>query len=350
MIEFNDITFEGNGSELMDALVSESVDQRNIERKAGNVRGVIGIVNKIPLNADERFSSVNGVNALPKINENGTYEEMETSVWPKKWFKVESYGGKITSSRIFGRWLAVSKTLQGASDTIRKEFAATASKTKNLLMSAAKRADEEATKLLTKWFTVSAANWPWSATPKWLSLFNAHHTIYADGLTDFSNLVTGALTATTLKAALQLHIAARLENWSRIQQPRTAWYTLLVSPAGEENAREILNNGSKFSATGTNSNVENIFMFEGFRVKLDILEKLGDYDKDGNQIGTDAMWFVVNKPALVESKAMKMIRLTNADVTSYINNETKQSVIDITEDFTVDHYGAEYFIVGSTGA
>jgi len=342
MQEFNDIVFNGSGSELMDPLVTETVDQRNLARKDKDAREVVGVVNKMPLNSKETFSSVNGVNDLPEINENGTYEEMVLSVWPEKGFKVVEYGAKITSSRLFGRWLAASKTLKGANDDMKAEFLNTASKTKNLLLAAEKTVDNQVAKLLTAGFTVSAAYWPGSATPKGLSLFNAAHTIYADGYTTFSNLATGALTATTLKAALQLHIAIRLENGDRVQQPRAEGYTLLVSAAGEENAREILNNGSKFSATGTNANVENIFMFEGFKVKLEILSKLGD-----NGIGTDVMWFVLNKPALVEAKAAKMIRLANATVDSYTNNETKQSIVDISEAFAVDHFGLEYFCVGS---
>jgi hypothetical protein len=45
-----------------------------------------------------------------------------------------------------------------------------------------------------------------------------------------------------------------------------------------------LNNGSKFAAAGTTSATENVFMFEGSRVKLEVMEKLGSYDKDGNMI------------------------------------------------------------------
>jgi hypothetical protein len=44
--------------------------------------------------------------------------------------------------------------------------------------------------------------------------------------------------------------------------------------------REMLNNGSKFAATGSNSALENVFMFEGSRVKLEIMERLGSYDRD----------------------------------------------------------------------
>lgn len=350
MLEFNDIVFTGSGNELMDPLVTQSVDQRNLERKGKNATDLIGIANKTPLNDDERFGSVNGVNELPTINENGTYEEMTSTVGPKKGFEVVSYGEKITSSRLFGRWLMASKTLVGATDTIRKEFLNTASKTRNLLMAAEKSIDIEATKLLTSGFTVSAATGPGSATPKGLSLFNASHTIYAEGHTTFSNLESGALTAITLTAAIKKHISIRLENGSRVKQPRVEGYTLLVSPDGEENARSILNDGSKFAADGNNSEKRNVFMFEGFRVKLEILEEVGNYDRNGVQIGTAVMWFVLNKPALVEAKAAKLIRLTNATVDSYMSNETKQSVIDITEDFTVDHFWLEYFVVGSTGA
>jgi hypothetical protein len=80
MQEFNDIVFTGSGNDLLDPLVTGSVDQRNLERKGKATLGVIGISNKQPLNDDERFGSVNGVNELPKINENGTYEEMTSTV------------------------------------------------------------------------------------------------------------------------------------------------------------------------------------------------------------------------------------------------------------------------------
>jgi hypothetical protein len=87
-----------------------------------------------------------------------------------------------------------------------------------------------------------------------------------------------------LKEAIQKHIDIRLENGDRVDQPRTEGYTLYVSADNEMAAREILNNGSKFAAAGTTSATENVFMFEGSRVKLEVMEKLGSYDKDGNMI------------------------------------------------------------------
>lgn len=41
MQEFNDIVFNGSGSELMDPLVTETIDQRNMARKGTDSRDVI---------------------------------------------------------------------------------------------------------------------------------------------------------------------------------------------------------------------------------------------------------------------------------------------------------------------
>jgi len=350
VISFDEITFGGGGSELMNPLITKTVDQINLERKWSKAKESLCFSDTRPLSSTETYSSVNGVNELPVILENGTKEEIEVSVWPSKGYSIVEYGGKITSSFLFGEWLRTAKTLNGASDDLKAEFVAQSQKTKKLMNAAEKGMEYECVKVYTKGFSTTAGYWPGSATPKGLSLFNASHTVFATGGT-FSNLATGALTSTTLKAGIQLHIAARLENGDRVSQPRTAGYTLYVSPAGEVNAREILNNGSKFSAlSANNSNVENVFMFEGSKVVLEIMEKLGDYDKDGTLIGTDVMWFLANKPALKEAEAFKFIRLYSPIVKQYMNDETDQSIVDIRNGFAADHYGAEYFVVGSTGA
>lgn len=346
---FDEITFNGGGSELMDPMITKVVDQINLERKSSEVKAQLGYKDELPLSANETYSSVNGVNSLPEINENGTKEEMELSVGPTKGYKIKEYGAKITSSFLFGEWLKKSKTLTGAKDDLKAEFVDTAQKTKKLLLAAEKGMAYEAIKVLTKGFSITAAYGAGSATPKGKALFANNHTIYKTGGT-FSNLESGALTATNIKTAIGKHLAIRLENGDKINQPRKEGYTLFVAPAGEMNAREILNNGSKFGATGNNASLENIFMFEGSRVKLEVIDKMGDYDVDGTQIGTDVMWFLANIPAMKEAEALKCIRLYSPVVKQYMNNETDQSVVDVRNGFTCDHYGAEYFVVGSTGA
>ena len=259
------------------------------------------------------------------------------------------FGGKITSSFLFGEWLKKSQTLVGAKDDLKAEFVAMAQKTKKLLKAAEKGMYYEALKVLTKGSSITAAYGPGSATPKGKALFANNHTVYSTGWT-FDNtgtVLTNLATGTAaLKAAIGKHLAIRLENGDRVQQPRSEGYTWFVSPDQEVLAREILNNGSKFSASGTNSAVENVFMFEGSKVKLEILDKLWDTDRDGNVIGNTANWYLVNMPALREAEALKCIRLYSPIVKQYMNNETDQSIVDIRNGFTCDHYGAEYFIVG----
>ncbi len=348
IISFDEITFNGWGSDLMDPMITKVVDQINLERKWAKVKEALGFTDTRPLSSKETYSSVNGVNELPSILENGTKEEIEVSVGPEKGYRINEFGGKITSSFLFGEWLKKSQTLKGASDDLKAEFVNQAKKAKKLMLAADKGMEYECTKVYTLGFSISNAYGPGSATPKGQPLFSNSHTVFATGGV-FSNLQTGALSATTLKEAIQKHIDIRLENGDRVDQPRTEGYTLFVSPDGEMAAREILNNGSKFGATGNNSSLENVFMFEGSRVKLEVMERLGSYDRNGALIGTTTMWFLVNKPALKMSEALKCIRLYSPIVKQYMNDETDQSIVDIRNGFAVDHYGAEYFIVGSTG-
>ena len=346
---FDEITFNGGGSDLMDPMITKVVDQINLEREGKQIKAILGYVDTLPLSANETYSSVNGVNELPAINENGTKEEMELSVGPAKGYKIQEFGWKITSSFLFGEWLKKSKTLVGAKDDLKAEFVSMAKKSKKLMKAAEKGMYYEALKVLTKGSSITTAYGPGSATPKGKSLFAPNHTVYATGGT-FSNVgtvLTNLATGTAaLKAAIALHLAIRLENGDRVQQPRAEGYTWFVSPAQEILAREILNNGSKFSASGTNAAVENVFMFDGSKVRLEIIDKLWDTDRDGVAIGNDANWYLVNMPALKEAEALKCIRSYSPIVKQYMNNETDQSIVDIRNGFTCDHFGAEYFIVG----
>jgi hypothetical protein len=77
---FDEITFYGGGNELMDPMITEIVDQENLERKGLSLATQIGMVNQMPLSENETYSSVNGVNELPVILENGTKEEVESTV------------------------------------------------------------------------------------------------------------------------------------------------------------------------------------------------------------------------------------------------------------------------------
>jgi hypothetical protein len=91
------------------------------------------------------------------------------------------FGGKITSSFLFGEWLKKSQTLVGAKDDLKAEFVAMAQKTKKLLKAAEKGMYYEALKVLTKGSSITAAYGPGSATPKGKALFANNHTVYSTG-------------------------------------------------------------------------------------------------------------------------------------------------------------------------
>jgi hypothetical protein len=117
-------------------MVTKVVDQMNLERKATSAKVKLGFVDTKPLSENETYGSVNGVNELPTILENGTKEEMILSVGPTKGYSIVEYGAKITSSFLFGEWLKTAQTLKGASDDLRAEFVNQAKKTKKLLQAA----------------------------------------------------------------------------------------------------------------------------------------------------------------------------------------------------------------------
>jgi len=115
----------------------------------------------------------------------------------------------------------------------------------------------------------------------------------------------------------------------------------------ETTAREILNDGSKFSGQGSNSEALNVFSFEGSNLKLVVLDTVGSLDKSGNLIGTTTQWYIYNKQGAMEAQAARFIELYPAEIEVYRNEDNKNQFISIDLSCTVDHYGLESFIAGA---
>jgi len=58
-------------------LITESVKQENLVEESKDLKAKLMYTNKRPLQINEEFGSINGVNELPLMNENETKEEME---------------------------------------------------------------------------------------------------------------------------------------------------------------------------------------------------------------------------------------------------------------------------------
>lgn len=171
-----------------------------------------------------------------------------------------------------------------------------------------------------------------------------------NGTKFFSNIVANnpVLSNASLKEAIRIHKEdIRLQNGDYVAMPES--FDLLVPRELETSATEILNNGSKYAADGNNSSKENVFRFEGSRVNLVVVPQFNFMTKSGGSVGSKTMWFLFNKEVALESNALRYIELYDANIEMYKDNANKDELISIDLGCTVDHYGAQYCVVGSRG-
>ena len=161
------------------------------------------------------------------------------------------------------------------------------------------------------------------------------------------------MSATSLQWALDNHkTALRLQNGDFVGNA-AGKYELRVPRALEQAARVILQqaNDTKFmfAGTGSNANLLNTFTFKGNIIELKVIEPRGRTLKDGSTLGSSTLWCVVNPEGLQEARALKHITLWGDNVETHYDFDTKNYFASIDLSFAVDHYGAQYYIVGSQG-
>lgn len=349
----NDITYEGSGRSTLDALIVESINRDDIMPEHKNYASMLEFTDTTLVSPDQKFGSKSAPKPLRDVTETGVKERVDFLFGPKKGVYQKEIAGEFSMSYLFSRWAKEANTVEGAPGNIQAELADVASQSRDLVMAYDMRYATELVKVITKGFTVSAAEGPGSATPKGLSLFNASHTIAAGGT--FSNLVTGAAytdiaTGTAkLQSAIDLLKKVKDENGKKIKQAKGEAYKLYVSRVKEVFWKQVLNDNSQFSGQGTNANQLNQFNFKGNLVEIVVLDLLGDTDENGAAIGTDEMFFVSNPYYVRTAKALRTYRLYSPVVKTFQNQVTDEFNTSIRAVVGVDHYGAEYGIVGSTG-
>lgn len=353
----NGINVASGGHEALDALVTELVNEQDLQLTYAEYKTALGFVEQKARSKTEKFSARAGVLEMDQIHENSILPEAERTKLPNKGFEIVQYGNKLTTSKLMTKWLKNSNTLEGAPDDIISEFSQMVDSGRDLIEMAMMRITMEMIKVYTQGFSITTSFWPWSPTPKGLPLFSKFHTA-RQGTIIFPNVDPSythqPLGIASLQNALDvLKSVVRAENGYRVNGSKC--YELVVGTDLAVTARQILNdnmNGGQpwnYSGTGNNANQLNQFSFKGNQVKIVEIPFLGDYDKDNNQLGTDAYWFLRNPELLKKSRALKMISLYDVEVDNYINKDTKTYVIDADMGFGVDHYGAEIAIFGSKG-
>lgn len=356
----NGINVASGGHEALDALVTELVNEQDLQLEYGGYKEALGFVEQMARSKNEKFSSRAGVVEMDEIHENSVMPEAERTKNPNKGFDIKQYGNKLTTSKLMTKWLKQSNTLEWAKDDIIKEFDKMIDDGKDLIEMAMMRITQEMVKVYTEWFSITSSFGPGSPTPKGNSLFSINHTARQWQIT-FGNVdpsgVHQPLSATSLQTGLDvLKSVVRGENGYRVKNAK--YYELICGTDLAVTARTILNDPQyggqptglgQYSGTGTNANQANQFTFKGNQVRIVEIPFLGDYDKNNNQIGTDSNWFLRNPEIIKKSRALKMISLYDVEIDNYYVKDTKAYVIDADMGFAVDHYGAEIGLFGSKG-
>jgi len=128
-------------------------------------------------------------------------------------------------------------------------------------------------------------------------------------------------------------------------------FTLVCNPNNEYIWRKALNDASFFASRQDDVSVSNgvtVNVFtstDGFKVALLVLESILQPDADGVAIGTGTESFLLDANRLSMSKALRLIKLYDIEVNDYIDQRTKEYVVDCDFAFTADHFGAEIGIV-----
>lgn len=312
------------------------------------VAQALGFVDEMVTYKDGKYTSMLGFTDMEELGEFDEFPIDNKEQGFEKWFELKRFGKGIAISKPLEKWIEASVKDAKYTPDVKRELQKLSRDVSRLVGSAKLTRNNLVTKVLANWFDITAGFWPGSTSPDGVALFSASHIIKSTGNTQ-SNLVSGALTQAKLEEAIDL--LRNMRDGMGRKMRRASVYTLVVSSENEKNARQILNDGSNFAAsvsdTETNNGVtSNLFMWDGFKIELLVLDTLNQPSVSGN-VGSATMWFVINKDCVRDYEAFRMLTLYNDEIDMYRDNKTKALVVDLDFSATADHYQPEC-IVGST--
>jgi len=342
------------GKSLLSPLIQEIVDQTIEQVGLDEELEKYGFVRETPLTPDGIITSMVGPELLAQIDEDEEAPVITILQGFEKGYTLKTFAGQHKITKVFKKWIEQGAQISGADSSVKAELNKLKDAVVRLTQGRILTINALVAKTYGNGFSVSTAYGPGSASPDGAALFSASHIIKKTGGT-YSNLASGALTAITLEAAIVSHkLTLRSGNGFRIKTPEV--FDLLVPRALEITARKILNSTSDqaglYAGTGSNANLLNTFMFQGSKVKLVVLDMLGQPDKDGSVIGganADTMWFLLNRELALMVKAFRLFTLWDNEVTMYENEATSSTFVKLDSHFMTEHFNPEC-IVGYAGA
>ncbi len=359
----SDVTFNtganfAEGAAILSPVIQEIASQAEAQVGLEDEAAKLGFVRGVITTPSGEITSMIGPEPLRKIAEDGEAPLRIIEQGYTKGYAMDTYGLKHKCTKLFLKWIENGAQVEGADSSVKAELNKFKEQIQNLVDGAKLTMNEVLTKVLAEGFastTTGAAFGPGSKLGDGQYLFSASHPVKKFPSTTFTNIATGALSASTLEATIALYKSqVKTGNGYRVKCPSV--FQLLVPRALETTARKILNTpGSQagiYAGTGTNANLLNVFSFNGSAVELVVLDMLGEVDAYGNKIGganADAMWFLLNKEYAMKYKTFRFFTLWNPEMTMWKNDETDSVFTKITMHFGADAYNAEA-IMGYPGA
>lgn len=353
-VAFNTGATYAEGKALLSPLIQEIVDQTIMQVGLDDELAKYGFVRETPLTPEGKITSMVGPEMLQQIDEDEEAPTITILEGFQKGYTLKTFAGQHKITKVFKKWIENGAQINGADSSVKAELMKLKDAVVRLTQGRILTMNALVAKTLANGFSVTTAYGPGSASPDGVALFSGSHVIKKTGGT-YSNTMTAALAASSLQDAIDKHkLDLRSGNGYRIKTPDV--FTLLVPRALETTARVILNsNGDQagvYAGTANNANLLNVFSFQGNKVRLVVVDMIGQPDSDGSTIGganADTMWFLLNAELAMQVKAFRLFTLWDNEVTMYENEATSSTFVKLDSHFMAEHFNPEV-IVGSTGA
>ena len=255
--------FFANSSDLLTPTLVDIINQRIAESGYDDEFMKVGYVTEQVFTKDGTITSMIWPEALKEIVEGASAPLINKEQWYEKGFKVKIFARKMVVSKLLSKWIQKNETLASADSSVQTEIRKLMEDVTFLADGAKLTLNNEGIGVLADGFAITKAYGAGSASPDGLALFSASHIVKKDGTT-YSNLESGALTATTLTAAIQKHkVTIKMGNGRRVRTASV--YQLLVPRALETTARSILTAAGLIAGSYDPSNIT-VFDFAGNKI------------------------------------------------------------------------------------
>lgn len=338
--------FEG-GQGILSPLIREIMDQRIAESGYDSEKELFCFMDEKVSTPEGTFTSIIGPAPLQRLDEDEAPTLTNKIQGFKKGYRLNIFGDSLRVTELFKEWIMAADQIQNADSSVKMELNKLMNDASYLIDGWLLTNNNEMASVYANGFAITSAFGPGSASPDGKALFANDHIVVKDNST-YSNLVTGALTETSLLSAIdKFKTDIKLGNGRRLMRTKTP-YRLIVPLALETTARRILNSNSNmpgmYSGLGENANQMNVFSFEGNRIELQVSQMLGQTDGFGGVIGNDEDWFLVDVANAKMLKAFRYFSLMQPRITTSEDPATGAMDIYLRVMFGVDHYQPEVVV------